>query len=104
MQKKKKKNYPFDPVRALHKAQSPSGEAQPYLSHVTPMVPRSVHANKFMPIGLKLWALEGYTQTDKQTDRQSYFNIIDLTPALYSVSYRDTSLAHYPSTTLPGAG
>ena len=32
----------------------------------------------FMPIELKLWALEGYTQTDrqtnKQTDRQSVFN------------------------------
>ena len=32
----------------------------------------------FMPIGLKLWALEGYRQTDKQTDRQSYFNNIDI--------------------------
>ena len=28
----------------------------------------------FMPIGLKLWALEGY----KQTDRQCYFTNIDL--------------------------
>ena len=27
----------------------------------------------FMPIGLKLWALEGY----RQTNRQSYFNNID---------------------------
>ena len=28
----------------------------------------------FMPIGLKLWALEGYIGTD----RQSYFNNIDI--------------------------
>ena len=32
----------------------------------------------FMPIGLNLWALEGY----RQTDRQSYFNNIDKTEAL----------------------
>ena len=30
-----------------------------------------------MPIGPKLWALEGYTQTDKQTNKPSYFNYID---------------------------
>ena len=44
----------------------------------------------FMPIGPKLWALEGYIQTDtrtdrltdrqidRQTDRQSFFYYIDL--------------------------
>ena len=31
----------------------------------------------FMSIELKLWALEGYRQTNKQTDRQSYSNYID---------------------------
>ena len=26
---------------------------------------------RFMPIGPKLWALEGYTRTDRQADRQT---------------------------------
>ena len=30
----------------------------------------------FMPIGLKLWALEGYTQTAGQTDKPSCYNDI----------------------------
>ena len=28
----------------------------------------------FMPIGLKLWALEGYGRTDRRKEGQSYFN------------------------------
>ena len=72
----------------------PSGEAQPYLPHDTPRVPRSVHAKFHAYIGtyivrpwpspfhnmirLKLWALEEYTQTDRQTDKKpSYSNYID---------------------------
>ena len=54
--------------------QSPSGEAQPYLPHAGS---QGVFMPSFMPIGLKLWALEGYTHTNRQTDRQSYFNYID---------------------------
>ena len=56
-------------------AQSPSGEAQPYLPHVTRRVPRSVHA-KFHADWTKTVGARGI-QTDKQTDRQSYFNNID---------------------------
>ena len=59
--KKKKKNYPFDPVRALHVAHSPSGEAQPYLSHVTPRC--QVHADWTKTVGAR------GIQTNKQTDR-----------------------------------
>ena len=54
-----KKNHLFDPVRASRIAQSLSGEAQPFLSHVTP---------SFMPIGPKLGARG--IRTDRQTDRQ----------------------------------
>ena len=32
----------------------------------------------FMPIGPKLWELEGYIQTSKQTDKSSCFNYIDV--------------------------
>ena len=32
----------------------------------------------FMPIELKLWALEGYTQTNKQTDRGILIIYIDI--------------------------
>ena len=41
-QKWKKK--PFDILRSSRIALSQSGEAQPYLLHVNPRVPRSVHA------------------------------------------------------------
>ena len=36
--------YPFNLLRALRVAQSPSGEAQLYLHQITSRVPRSVHA------------------------------------------------------------
>ena len=66
--KMQKKNfYAFDRLRASRVAQSAIGEAQPYLPHVTRRVPRSVHA-KFLPTGLKLWALEGYRQTEGRTE------------------------------------
>ena len=57
---------------------SPSGEVQPCLPHVTPRVPRSVHA-KFYADWTKT-VLEGYTQTNKQTNKRtkrpvSYHNI-----------------------------
>ena len=42
----------------------------------------------FMPIGLKLWALEGY----RQTNRQSYFNYIDT-----SLQARDADLPASPA-------
>ena len=48
-------------------AQSPSGEAQPYLPHVTCRVPRRVHA-KFHADWTKTVGARGI-QTDKQTDR-----------------------------------
>ena len=100
----KKKNYPFDPLRALRIkftkiikksvsqstrnalkriempkkkiiplwsiAQSPSGEAQSYQPHVT-AGSQGVSMPSFMLIGLKLWPLEGYTQTNRQTKRQT---------------------------------
>ena len=52
-------------------AQSPSGEAQPYLPHVTRRVPRSVHA-KFHADWTKTVGARGI-----RTNRQSYFNNID---------------------------
>ena len=41
----------------------------------------------FMPIGPKLWALEGYTQTNKQTNKPSYFNYIDIEYYISLFSY-----------------
>ena len=38
---------------------------------------QGVSMPSFMPIGLKLWALEGYIHTDTHTDRQSSFYYID---------------------------
>ena len=61
--------YPFDPLRALRVAQTPSGEAQPYLPHVTRRVPRSVHA-KFHANWTKTVGARGI-QTNKQTNRQT---------------------------------
>ena len=49
----------------LHVAQSPIVEAQPYLPHVTPRVPRSFHA-KFHADWTKTVGARG-TQTNKQT-------------------------------------
>ena len=52
----------------------------------------------FLPIGLKLWALEGYTQTDRQTDKQtdkpSYFNYIDdeITKEQFQQSMKQSNL------------
>ena len=71
----KKKNYPFDRLRASRIAQSASGEAQPYLPHVTRRVSRSVHA-KFHADWTKTVGARGIHR-DRQTDRQSYFNNID---------------------------
>ena len=60
-------------------AQSASGEAQPYLPHVTRRVPRSVnakfHADWTKTVGSR--GIQTNKQTNKQTDRQSYFNNID---------------------------
>ena len=55
-------------------AQSPSGEAQPYLPHVTRRVPRSVHA-KFHADWTKTVGARG-KQTDKQTDRATLIILI----------------------------
>ena len=44
---------------------------------MSPAGSQGVSMPNFMRIGLKLWALEGYRQTNKQTNRQSYFNYID---------------------------
>ena len=60
--KKQKKN-PFDLLCALRVAQSPSGEAQPYLPNVTPRVLRSVHA-KFHVNWTKTVVAKGI-QTDR---------------------------------------
>ena len=65
----KKNCYPFARLRASRVAQSASGEAQPYLPHVTRRVPRSVHA-KFHADWTKTVGARG-TQTDKQTDKQT---------------------------------
>ena len=54
---------------------APSGKAQPYLPHVTCRVLRSVHA-KFHVDWTKTVGARGI-QTNKQTNRQSYFNYID---------------------------
>ena len=72
----KKIVYPFDRLRGLRVAQSASGEAQPYLPHVTRRVPRSAHA-KFHADWTKTVGARGI-QTNKQTNRQSYFNYIDV--------------------------
>ena len=61
--------YPFDRLRASRVAQSASGEAQPYLPHVTRRVPRSVHA-KFHWDRTKTVGARGI-HTDRQTDRQT---------------------------------
>ena len=65
----KKIFYPFDRLRASRVAQSASGEAQPYLPHVTRRVPKSVHA-KFHADWTKTVGARGI-QTDRQTDRQT---------------------------------
>ena len=62
----KKKLYPSDSKRVFCYARSLSGEAQPYLPHVTPRVPRSVHA-KFHANWTKTVGARGI-QTDKQTE------------------------------------
>ena len=61
--------YPFDPIRVLRVAQSLKGEMQPYLSHVTPRVPRIVHA-KFHADWIKTVGARGI-HTDRQTDKQT---------------------------------
>ena len=66
--KKKKKQYPFDPIQASCVAQRGNGKALPY-----PMsLPGSqgVSMPSCMPIGPKLWVLEGYRQVTKQTNKQ----------------------------------
>ena len=35
---------------------------------MSPTGPQGVFMPSFMPVGLKLWALEGYTQADRQTE------------------------------------
>ena len=62
MQKKKIFFYPF----------AASSEAQPHLPHVTPMVPRSVHA-KFHAVWTKTVGATGI-HTDRQTNKQTNFN------------------------------
>ena len=67
----KKNFYPFHRLRASRVAQRASGEAQPYLHHVTRWVQRSVHA-KFHADWTKTVGARGIqtnTQTDRQTDR-----------------------------------
>ena len=58
-------------------AQSPSGEAQLYLPHVTRRVPRSVHA-KFYADWTKTVGARGIhtsRQTDRHTDTQTHRQI-----------------------------
>ena len=70
-----KKIYPFDRLRALRVAQSSSGEAQPFLPHVTRRrVLRSVHA-KFHADWTKNVGARG-KHTNRQTDRQTAILII----------------------------
>ena len=75
----KKIVYPFDRLRASRVAQSASGEAQPYLPHVTRRVPRSAHAkfhaNQSKTVGAR--GIHTDKQTDRRIDRQSYFNYMD---------------------------
>ena len=68
-------------------AQSLSTEAQPYLPHVTPRVPRSFHA-KFhadwtKTVGTRGMNTDGQTgrQTNRRTDKLSCFNNIDVSKA-----------------------
>ena len=63
---KKKFFYPFDRLRASRVAQSATGEAQPYLPHVTRRVPRSVHA-KFHADWAKSVGARGIHR-DRQTE------------------------------------
>ena len=65
----KKFFYPFDRLRASRVALSASGEAQPYLPHVTRRVPRSVHA-KFHADWTKTVGDRGI-QTNKRTNKQT---------------------------------
>ena len=51
-------------------AQSPIGEGQPYLPHVSSRVPRSVHA-KFHASS-KLWALERYQNVETHIYKYSH--------------------------------
>ena len=71
--------------------QSPRGEAQLYLPYVTRRVPRSVHA-KFHADWTKTVSGRGI-YTDRQTDRQSCFNNIDLnnTSAYIRCAHSNTS-------------
>ena len=48
---------------------------------MSPAGSQGVSMPSFMPIGLKLWALEGY----RQTNRQSYFNYIDVCLSFFPV-------------------
>ena len=66
----KKKKKTFGLIRALHKGQSASGEAQLYLPDVTPRVPRGVHA-KFHADWSKTVGVRGI-HTDTQTDSPSF--------------------------------
>ena len=70
-----KKIYSFDPLRALRITQSLSGEAQPYLPHVTPRVLRNVHA-KFHADWTKTVGTSGI-HTNSWTDKLLCFNDID---------------------------
>ena len=70
-----KKITPMTDYKPSGVVQSPSGEAQPFLPHVTPRAPRSVHA-KFHANWTKTVGARGI-HTDRQTDRQSSFYYID---------------------------
>ena len=76
-----------------HVTQSPSGEAQPYLPHVTPRVLRSVHA-KFHADWTKTVGARGI-HLDKQPDNPSYFNYIDIPAKKKKKKKKKKTLTHY---------
>ena len=55
----------------------------------------------FMPIGPKLWALEGYIHTDRHTDRQTVLLLLyrlayRLAPRTFQLALRGYSVASLP--------
>ena len=76
--KKKEKFGSIEPIRVSRVAQSPSGELQPYLPHVTPRI------QSLMPIGSKLDAREIHTNKPSCFNLQfHYTSFVYIQPTLW---------------------
>ena len=92
--------YPFDLIRASRIVQSTSGGLKPSLPHVTPRVPRSVHA-KFhadcsKTVGGRGIHTNRHTHTNRQTVILIYRLALRVTLCLFRLALQGYSVASLP--------